>query len=77
MPVTVVQGERDTFGGADEVRGALPDGWFAEPGRALVTVSGAGHDLVPAKKVMSRDGAMAIVVSAALSLVADVAPGRF
>lgn len=69
VPVTVVQGERDTFGGAEEVRGAVPASWFHEPRRVLVTLPGAGHDLVPAKKVMARTEAMAIVVGAALALV--------
>jgi predicted alpha/beta-hydrolase family hydrolase len=69
LPVTVVQGERDTFGGADEVRTALPEGWFDLPGRALVTVPGAGHDLVPLKRVMPRADAMAMIVVAALALI--------
>jgi hypothetical protein len=69
LPVTVVQGERDTFGGADEVRAALPDGWFDQPQRRLVTLPGAGHDLVPLKKVMPRAEAMSMIVAAALALV--------
>ncbi len=69
LPVTVVQGERDTFGGAAEVRAALSEGWFDALGRTLVMVPGAGHDLVPLKKVMPRADAMAMIVAAALRLV--------
>ncbi len=68
VPVTVVQGERDPFGGADELVAALPAGWFDEPQRRLVRMEGAGHDLVPLKRVMSRGDAMARVVGAALDL---------
>lgn len=68
-PVTVVQGERDTFGGSDELVAALPAGWFDAPQRRLVRMEGAGHDLVPLKRVMSRSDAMAVVVAAALDLV--------
>jgi uncharacterized protein len=70
VPVTVVQGERDPFGGSDELVAALPPGWFDEPQRRLVTMEGAGHDLVPLKRVMSRDEAMGLVVAAALELFA-------
>lgn len=73
IPVTVVQGERDTFGGTEELRGAVGAAWFSAPGRSLVEVSGAGHDLVPSKRVMSRADAMAVVVSAALGLLSEVA----
>jgi predicted alpha/beta-hydrolase family hydrolase len=66
--VTVVQGERDPFGGADELLAALPAGWFDEPQRRLVRMEAAGHDLVPLKRVMSRSEAMARVVAAALDL---------
>jgi uncharacterized protein len=69
VPVTVVQGGRDPFGGADELVAALPPGWFDEPQRRLVTMEGAGHDLVPLKRVMSRGDAMQRVVDAALDLV--------
>ncbi|MGV8848493.1 MAG: alpha/beta family hydrolase [Propionibacteriaceae bacterium] len=69
LPVTVVQGERDTFGGPDEVRTALPDGWFDLPRRTLVTLPSAGHDLVPLKRVMPRAEAMSLIVAAALALV--------
>jgi len=69
VPVTVVQGERDPFGGADELIAALPPGWFDEPQRRLVRMEGAGHDLVPLKRVMSRAGAMNIVVDSAKALV--------
>ena len=69
VPVTVVQGERDPFGGADELVAALPPGWFDEPQRRLVPMEGAGHDLVPLKRVMSREAAMRVVVDAALDLV--------
>ncbi|HSN12026.1 MAG TPA: alpha/beta family hydrolase [Propionibacteriaceae bacterium] len=72
VPVTVVQGERDPFGGPDELVAALPDGWFDEPHRTLVRMEGAGHDLVPLKRVMSRDAAMRQVVGAAVDLL-----GRF
>ncbi len=69
VPVTVVQGERDPFGGSDELVAALPPGWFDEPQRRLVPMEGAGHDLVPLKRVMSRGDAMQRVVDAALDLV--------
>lgn len=69
VPVTVVQGERDPFGGSDELVAALPAGWFGEPQRRLVTMESAGHDLVPLKRVMSREAAMRVVVDAALDLV--------
>ena len=69
VPVTVVQGERDTFGGAEELRAALPEGWFDGTHRRLVTVPGAGHDLVPLKRVMSRQDAMQLVTDAAVGLV--------
>ena len=69
VPVTVVQGERDTFGGADEVRAALPASWVDHHRRTIVTVPGAGHDLVPLKLVMPRAEAMAMIVAAALALV--------
>lgn len=69
VPVTVVQGERDPFGGTDELVAALPPGWFDDPQRRLVRMDGAGHDLVPLKRVMSRDEAMARIVAAALALV--------
>ena len=69
VPVTVVQGERDPFGGADELVAALPKGWFDAPQRRLVRMEGAGHDLVPLKRVMSRDVAMNTVVESAKALV--------
>jgi len=69
IPVTVVQGERDPFGGADELVAALPADWFDAPQRRLVPMEGAGHDLVPLKRVMSRAGAMNIVVDSAKALV--------
>jgi predicted alpha/beta-hydrolase family hydrolase len=69
IPVTVVQGERDTFGGAEELVAALPAGWFGEPQRRLIKMESAGHDLVPLKRVMSREAAMRVVVDAALDLV--------
>lgn len=69
VPVTIVQGERDPFGGADELVAALAPGWFDEPQRRLVRMEGAGHDLVPLKRVMSRGDAMQRVVDAALGLV--------
>jgi len=69
VPVTVVQGERDPFGGSDELVAALPPGWFDEPQRRLVPMECAGHDLVPLKRVMSRGDAMQRVVDAALDLV--------
>ena len=72
VPVTVVQGERDTFGGAEELRAALPQGWFDGTDRRLVTVPGAGHDLVPLKRVMSRQEAMQLVVAAATGLVSGL-----
>jgi predicted alpha/beta-hydrolase family hydrolase len=43
----VVQGERDPFGGSDEVVADLPPGWFDEPLRRQVRMEAAGHDLVP------------------------------
>jgi uncharacterized protein len=70
VPVTVVQGERDPFGGADELVAALPSGWFDAPQRRLVRMEGAGHDLVPLKRVMSRGDAMRLVVDAAIALLA-------
>jgi uncharacterized protein len=73
VPVTVVQGERDPFGGADELVAALPPGWFDEPRRRLVRMEGAGHDLVPLKRVMSRDAAMARIVAATTELVSTLA----
>jgi uncharacterized protein len=73
VPVTVVQGERDPFGGADELVAALPPGWFDEPPRRLVRMEGAGHDLVPLKRVMSRDAAMARIVAATTELVSTLA----
>jgi predicted alpha/beta-hydrolase family hydrolase len=73
VPVTVVQGERDPFGGADELVAALPVGWFDEPQRRLVRMEGAGHDLVPLKRVMSRDAAMARIVAATTELVSTLA----
>lgn len=73
VPVTVVQGERDPFGGADELVAALPPGWFDEPQRRLVRMEGAGHDLVPLKRVMSRDAAMARIVAATTELVSTLA----
>lgn len=69
VPVTVVQGERDTFGRADELVAALPAGWFDALQRCLVKMEGAGHDLVPLKRVMSREAAMRVVVDAALDRV--------
>jgi len=69
VPVTVVQGERDTFGRADELVAALPAGWFDALQRCLVKMVGAGHDLVPLKRVMSREAAMRVVVDAALDRV--------
>ncbi|MHB1007795.1 MAG: alpha/beta hydrolase family protein [Propionibacteriaceae bacterium] len=72
VPVTVVQGERDPFGGPDELVAALPPGWFDEQHRTLVRMEGAGHDLVPLKRVMSRADAMALVVLEALALVPQV-----
>ena len=73
VPVTVVQGERDPFGGADELVAALPPGWFDEPQRRLVRMEGAGHDLVPLKRVMARQEAMQLVVAAATTLLAMLA----
>jgi len=73
VPVTVVQGERDPFGGADELVAALPPGWFDEPQRRLVRMEGAGHDLVPLKRVMSREAAMARIVAATTELVSTLA----
>ena len=73
IPVTVVQGERDPFGGADELVAALPAGWFDAPQRCLVTIEGAGHDLVPLKRVMARQEAMQLVVAAATTLLAMLA----
>ena len=71
VPVTVVQGERDPFGGADELVAALPPGWFDEPQRRLVRMEGAGHDLVPLKRVMSREAAMQTIIESALTLLAS------
>ena len=71
VPVTVVQGERDPFGGSDELVAALPAGWFDAPQRRLVTLAGAGHGLVPLKRVMSREVAMGHIVAAALELCAS------
>jgi predicted alpha/beta-hydrolase family hydrolase len=73
VPVSVVQGERDPFGGAEELRAALPQGWFDGTDRRLVTVPGAGHDLVPLKRVMSRQEAMQLVVAAATTLLTMLA----
>ena len=73
VPVTVVQGERDPFGGADELVAALPPGWFDEPQRRLVRMEGAGHDLVPLKRVMARQEAMQLVVAAATTLLTMLA----
>jgi uncharacterized protein len=73
VPVTVVQGERDPFGGSDELVAALPVGWFDEPQRRLVWMEGAGHDLVPLKRVMSRQEAMQLVVAAATTLLTMLA----
>ena len=73
-PVTVVQGARDPFGGAAELVAALPAGWFDAPQRRLVPMEGAGHDLVPLKRVMSREAAMRLVVGAALDLAERVGP---
>ena len=73
VPVTVVQGERDPFGGSDELVAALPVGWFDEPQRRLVRMEGAGHDLVPLKRVMSRQEAMQLVVAAATTLLTMLA----
>ena len=72
IPVTVVQGERDTFGGAEELRAALPEGWFDGTQRRLVPIPGAGHDLVPLKRAMSREAAMTTVVESAAALIASV-----
>lgn len=74
VPVTVVQGERDPFGGSDELVATLPTGWFDESHRRLVRVEGAGHDLVPLKRVMSREAAMGLIVDAALDLVGRLGP---
>jgi predicted alpha/beta-hydrolase family hydrolase len=73
IPVTVVQGERDPFGGADELVAALPEGWFDGTYRRLVPIPGAGHDLVPLKRVMARQEAMQLVVAAATTLLAMLA----
>ena len=73
IPVTVVQGERDAFGGADELIAALPPGWFDEPQRRLVRMESAGHDLVPLKRVMARQEAMQLVVAAATTLLTMLA----
>lgn len=67
--VTVVQGERDPFGGSDELVAALPTGWFDAPQRRLVVMESAGHDLVPLKRVMSRADAMGRVLVAARDLL--------
>ena len=72
VPVTVVQGERAPFGGAAELIGALPAGWFDAPQRRLVPMPGAGHDLVPLKRVMSRDEAMRHIVAAALEVLTSL-----
>ena len=72
VPVTVVQGERDPFGGADELVASLPAGWFDAPRRRLVPMEAAGHDLVPLKRVMPRADAMSIIVAAVLALVDDL-----
>jgi uncharacterized protein len=74
VPVTVVQGERDPFGGPDELVAALPAGWFEEQYRRLVRMEGAGHDLVPLKRVMSRDTAMRRIVVAASDLLERLGP---
>ncbi len=74
VPVTVVQGERDPFGGTDELVATLPTGWFDASRRRLARVDGAGHELVPLQRVMSRDAAMRLIVGAALDLVGWVAP---
>jgi len=73
IPVTVVQGERDPFGGADELVAALPEGWFDGTYRRLVPIPGAGHDLVPLKRVMARQEAMQLVVAAATTLLTMLA----
>jgi predicted alpha/beta-hydrolase family hydrolase len=72
IPVTVVQGERDPFGGSEELVAALPSGWFDAPRRRLVRMESAGHDLVPLKRVMSREAAMNAIVESAEALVASV-----
>lgn len=57
VPVLVVQGERDTFGGPD----AFPSGV------ELVPVPGADHSLkVPKRAVLSQDDALDIVLEATL-----------
>jgi uncharacterized protein len=73
IPVTVVQGERDPFGGSDELVAALPEGWFDGTHRRLVPIPGAGHDLVPLKRVMARQEAMQLVVAAATTLLTMLA----
>jgi predicted alpha/beta-hydrolase family hydrolase len=73
IPVTVVQGERDPFGGSDELVAALPEGWFDGTYRRLVPIPGAGHDLVPLKRVMARQEAMQLVVAAGTTLLAMLA----
>jgi len=73
IPVTVVQGERDPFGGSDELVAALPEGWFDGTYRRLVPIPGAGHDLVPLKRVMARQEAMQLVVAAATTLLTMLA----
>ncbi len=70
-PVLVVQGERDPFGGPDEIRAATGS-WFDQGVRRLVPIPGAGHDLVPAARVMPRRDALAFVVETVLSFVDEV-----
>ncbi len=74
-PLLVVQGERDPFGGTAELREAVPDGWFAGS-RSILTMPMAGHDLVPLKRTMPTEEAMALVVDAVAGFVDGLIPRR-
>jgi hypothetical protein len=60
----VVQGQRDSFGGPEELKTAVP-------GLRVVAAPGCGHDLVPARSGPVTTGEVGdLLVAAALEAVA-------
>ncbi len=65
-PLLVVQGERDPFGGADEVRTALPD-------REVVEIPGAVHALGPTRRADDPQARAALISAPVARFVTDLA----
>ena len=65
-PVLVIQGDRDPFGSAADVRAALGE----SPARTVVEIPAAGHSLLPGKR-SDPDGAARLIVDSVAAFVLE------